>query len=343
MKPHVFKSACSVSLLWCALAGVQEEARGQSAPTVAAQISQGRLTLALIGETGSVYSVQYVTDLSATNGWTDRTLLKMELGTNYWTDPLPALTTGQRFYRAVSMTPDNTNLVFIQPGTFLMGSPSNELDRLSDEGPQTLVTISRGFWMSKYLVTQQDFQAVMGYLTGLFQPKNGYSDEPTRPVDNATMTEIMNYCTQFTAQEIAAGRIPTNCVYRLPTEAEWEYACRAGTTTRFYYGDDPDYSQLSSYAWYWGTTSTTMPVGQLIPNPWGLYDVAGNVYEWCGDAYGPYPGGSVVDPIGAGPYRVLRGGGWSDFAYRCRSAARRRGSGPDINTGFRVVLGFAQH
>jgi len=154
---------------------------------------------------------------------------------------------------------------------------------------------------------------------------------------------VVSRCAQLTAQEQAAGRIPTNWLYRLPTEAEWEYACRAGTTNRFYYGDDPGYTLLGQYAWYPGNSgSATHPVDQKRPNRWGLYDMSGNVWEWCSDWYGAYPGGSVSDPTGpsTGSYRVGRGGSWFDDAIGCRSACRIGDSpGNRYNSvGFRVAL-----
>jgi formylglycine-generating enzyme required for sulfatase activity len=134
----------------------------------------------------------------------------------------------------------------------------------------------------------------------------------------------------------------------LPTEAEWEYACRAWTSDRrFSYGDDPGYTNLTNYAWYYDDSGdTTHPVGQKLPNPWGLYDMHGNVLEWCQDWYGAYPGGIVVDPQGPGTGvgRVVRGGYWGRLARDCRSATRY-GNFPDDwddMYGFRVVLAPGQ-
>jgi formylglycine-generating enzyme required for sulfatase activity len=137
-------------------------------------------------------------------------------------------------------------------------------------------------------------------------------------------------------------------VYRLPTEAEWEYACRAGTATRFSYGDDPGYTNLTNYAWYDDNSGfTTHPVGQKLPNLWGLHDMHGNVWEWCQDWWSyNLPGGIAVDPQGpvTGSYRVIRGGNWRDFAWMCRSAYRYEIL-PDYrygDFGFRVVLAPSQ-
>jgi len=272
----------------------------------------------------------------------DRTLLQARGASTVWTDP-SAPTPGQRFYRAVSVpAPADTNLVFIQPGTFTMGSPTNDVDRFSDEGPQTEVTISRGFWMGKYEVTQREYQALMG------SNPSQFVGDANRPVETVSWYDATNYCATLTQQERAAGRIATNSVYRLPTQAEWEYACRAGTTTRFSYGDDPGYTSLPIYGWYADNCGgSTHPVGQKLANPWGLYDMHGNVWEWCQDWYGDYLGGMAVDPQGpaSGPTRVIHGGSWNDSARGCRSADRNYYDYPgccDSVIGFRVVLAQGQ-
>jgi formylglycine-generating enzyme required for sulfatase activity len=331
-------------------------AAGQTAsPSLGIQINAGQPILNLTGATGTVYAIQYSSNLFPASTWVDRTLLQpTETGTA-WIDP-SAPSPGARFYRAVSVpTPDNPNLVFIQPGTFTMGSPSNEVDRSSTEGPQMTVTISRGFWISKYLVTQSDYLSVTGTNTSYYNgdrsgpPWNDidYGTDLTRPIEQVSWNDAVNYCALLTTQERDAGRIPLNWIYRLPTEAEWEYACRAGTTTRFYYGDDPGYANLTNYAWYFDNSDgQTHPVGELLPNAWGLYDMAGNVWEWCQDWYGPYPGGSLTDPKGpaTGTYRVWRGGGWFYLGRYCRSARRFNHLPTYIyeGLGFRVVLAPAQ-
>jgi formylglycine-generating enzyme required for sulfatase activity len=237
-----------------------------------------------------------------------------------------------------------------------MGSPTNEMRSgpasNEDEGPQTAVTISRGFWMGKYLVTQGDYLSLMGSNPSYFTTNDlgGHPISPdlTRPVEQVSRDDATNYCARLTQQERAAGRIATNSVYRLPTEAEWEYACRGWTSTRFSYGDDPGYTNLTNYAWYSdNSTNMTHPVGQKLPNPWGLYDMHGNVWEWCQDYwYGLYPGGIALDPQGpaTGLDRVIRGGGWNDGAGYCRSAVRGDGN-PGyrfVFIGFRVVLAPGQ-
>ncbi|MBI4325893.1 MAG: formylglycine-generating enzyme family protein, partial [Chloroflexi bacterium] len=189
---------------------------------------------------------------------------------------------------------------WIPPGQFLMGSPAGEQDRESDEGPQTLVTLSRGFWIGQHEVTQGEYLAVMG------SNPSRFTGDLSRPVEQVSWSEATNYCGKLTEQERAAGRLPGGWVYRLPTKAEWEYAARAGTTTRFSFGDDPGYTILGEYSWFAGNSgSSTHAVQSKRPNLRGLYDMQGNVWEWCWDRYVAWlPGGSLTDP--AGPATRLR-------------------------------------
>src|SRR6266446_3310509 len=235
MQPLLSKRVRFHCLLCLAVWAAAPRASAQTQPGLVLQFSAGRPTLSLTGDVGAVYSIQYASDLSQTNHWVDRTLLQVQGASNVWTDPSAPLA-GRRFYRAVSVPPPaDTNLVFIQPGTFTMGSPTNEAERFSDE-VQHIVTISRGFWMEKFLVTQGDYLSVVGSNPSYFTSAHGYSDDLTRPVETVSWSDATNYCALRTQQERAGGLIPTNYVYRLPTESEWEYACRAGTTTAFYLG-----------------------------------------------------------------------------------------------------------
>lgn len=241
----------------------------------------------------------------------------------------------------VSSTSSSTNLermVWIPAGEFIMGSPTDEPGRDQDEGPQTKVTIAQGFWMGKCEVTQAEYQTVMGT-----NPSN-VTEDKTRPVERVNWYEAMEYCTKLTESARTAGKLPKGYAYRLPTEAEWEYACRAGTTTRFSYGDDKGYLQLADYAWFTrNSESMTHPVGTRRPNPWGLFDMHGNVWEWCLDRWeGSLPGGSVTNlavPAG-GPLCVARGGSWLYEGEACRSANRDDYSPSNrcSDIGFRVVL-----
>jgi formylglycine-generating enzyme required for sulfatase activity len=201
----------------------------------------------------------------------------------------------------------------IPAGTFALGSPKDEPGREEREGPQTRVTISKPFWLGATEVTQQQWQAVMETNPSQFKTE-GYA------VEKISWAEAVTFCERLTARERAAGRLPNGYVYALPTEAQWEYACRAGTTGR-YAGD------FEALTWHYKNTADAMspsPVGKKQPNAWGLYDMHGNVSEWCADWYGNYPGGSVTDPAGpsSGLFRVVRGGSWGAAPQDCRSAFR---------------------
>src|ERR1035437_7569119 len=229
MKTRFSKLVRFLSVLFLAVWAVAPCATAQPRPSLGLQFSAGQPTLSLTGAAGTVYSIQYATDLSPTNLWVDRTLLQAKGASNVWSDP-SAPTPGQRFYRAVSVpAPADANLVFIQPGTFTMGSPTNEAERDTNQ-TQHLVTISRGFWIGKFLVTQGDYLGVVGSNPSYFTSANGYSADLTRPVETVNWIDASNYCAMRTQQERAGGLIPTNYVYRLPTESEWEDADRAGTT-----------------------------------------------------------------------------------------------------------------
>ncbi len=352
MKTRHSKLYRFLSSLFLSFLAIAPPAYGQAGPRLGLRFSAGQPTLSLAGTVGTVYSIQYAKDLSPINHWVDRTLLQAQGSSIVWSDPSTP-TPGERFYRAVSVAaPADTNLLFIQPGTFTMGSPTNEALRIPSE-VQHLVTISRGFWMEKYLVTQGDYLAVTG------TNPSAFAGDLSRPVEQVNWSDVSNYCALRTQQERADGLIFTNYMYRLPTEAEWEYACRAGTTTAFYSGSGLHSEQANFNGHYeydasLGTTynasgillNQTTAVGSYQPNLWGLYDMIANVLEWCQDWYGEYPAGSVTDPQGpvSGSYRVVRGGYWGTYAAYCRSAYRPTNS-PDNrfdSVGFRVVLAPSQ-
>jgi len=220
--------------------------------------------------------------------------------------------------------------VLIPAWEFDMGSSSTESDRSNDEGPVCRVKISRPFYMGKYEVTQEQYYTVAKYSPSRFKQENG-------PVERISWDQAVTFCRKLS--EIKGG------TYRLPTEAEWEYACRAGSQDRFYFGSDPIYAQIEQYAWYSeNSDSTTHPVGEKKPNSFGLYDMHGNVSEWCGDWYAAdyYHHILMVDPPGPpdSKLRVLRGGSWFDEAKYCRSASRSNLESVYIRNyvGFRVVL-----
>jgi formylglycine-generating enzyme required for sulfatase activity len=233
----------------------------------------------------------------------------------------------QQLYLQTSKVVDG--FVWIPPGSFVMGSPGSETGRSLEE-VQHSVTLTQGFWMSDHEVTQSEYEVVMGVNPSSFRG-NG-----NRPVEQVSWDDALTYCQKLTERERGAGRITGFQAYRLPTEAEWEYAARAGTV-------DARPGELNQIGWQKGNANEeTHPVKQLSANAWGLYDMVGNVWEWCSDWYGDYPAGGSLDPVGAasGLLRVSRGGSWSSAANWCRSASRGRNNPSDRNylIGFRPVL-----
>ncbi len=227
------------------------------------------------------------------------------------------------------------DFVYIEPGTFMMGSPEDELGRDSRETRHE-VTLTRGYYMQTTEVTQGQWEAVMGSNPSYFS-----NCGDNCPVEMVSWNDVQAFITALNAMGIGT--------YRLPTEAEWEYSCRAGTATAFANGGitKPDYEcghdpNLNAMGWHCGNSdSKTHPVAQKQANAWGLYDMHGNVWEWCQDWYGNYPSDSIVDPEGPsfGDLRVRRGGCWRHYARSCRSAYRSSGSpdGRDYVLGFRLV------
>ncbi len=323
---------CAGVLAWTA--GV-ERAAAQTPPTIAINVSNA-VRISAAGTNGQVCVIQSSGTPALSNSWGSVGFLQISSSNLNLVDP--SAIAPARFYRALVLNP--SNMVFVAPNTFVLGSPTNEQERSLDESPQTTVTLSRGYWIGKFLVTQAEYLDLIGV-----NPSD-FKGDLNRPVESVSWGQASNYCVQLTQRELAAGRIPPGAHYRLPTEAEWECAARAGTTTRFYYGDDPTYAGLADHAWYGALNGiTTHPVGQKLPNPWGLYDMAGNLLEWCQDWYGPYPGGAVTDPQGPASNqfsaKVTRGGAWDAFQSDCRSARRQFQGAPfnvDDTIGFRVVL-----
>lgn len=218
---------------------------------------------------------------------------------------------------------------WIPAGTFTMGAAPDDLNAQPNEIPAHTVVLTGGFWMCDHEVTQAEYQTVVGSSPSEFQGMD-------RPVENVSWYDAVAYCQKLTEREVKAGRISRRYAYRLPTEAEREYACRAGTT-------GPRYGELDAIAWWSGNSGgQTHPVKRKQPNAWGLYDMLGNVDEWCADWFGGYPTESVIDPTGpiAGSKRVLRGGSWF-FEELVLRASSRGVTDPELaftDTGFRVVL-----
>jgi formylglycine-generating enzyme required for sulfatase activity len=226
-------------------------------------------------------------------------------------------------------------LVLIPAGTFTMGSADDEADRGADESPQTRVTLTKDFFLGATDVTQGQYESVMST-----NPSDFKSVGREAPVEQVSWDDALAFCQKLTERERAAGHLPEGYVFTLPTEAQWEYVCRAGTTGA--YATDP-----AATSWYdRNSGGTTHPVGAKQPNAWGLYDMTGNVYQWCADWYAQrYPGGEVSDPTGpdSGSVHVLRGGGWYYDRSYCRSAYRDFDPGYRANfIGFRVALNSAE-
>jgi sulfatase modifying factor 1 len=224
---------------------------------------------------------------------------------------------------------------WIPSGAFFMGSPNEEEER-GDGETQHKVTLSRGFFMGVHTVTQKQWRAVIGNNPSRFK------GERNLPVDSVSW----NDCQKF----IKKLRKTDQKAYRLPSEAEWEYACRAGTTTPFHYGKtiSTDQANFNGGDYIYGPRKKgkyrkkTTPVGSFPANSFGCYDMGGNVFEWCQDWYGAYPQKDVIDPQGPdkGDYRVLRGGSWGSIPRFCRSAFRHRNQ-PGIRgsaIGFRLCF-----
>jgi len=240
--------------------------------------------------------------------------------------------------------------VYVAPDSFLMGSHGIDNDR-----PVHNVTISKGYWIGKYEVTQSEYQSIIGNNPSKFKGRN-------KPVENVSWNDAVNFCEKLTARERAAGRLPSGCEYRLPTEAEWEFAARGGIKNRGhkatvsgnlriiivvpeiikYSGSD----NIDSVAWYdLNSGKKTHEVGTKSPNELGIHDMSGNVVEWCLDdwCYGytgaPSDGGPRDSNDRTGLYQARRGGSWGDEANCCRSAFRRgyTPSGRYDYLGFRLV------
>lgn len=278
---------------------------------------------------------------------------------------------------------------WIPSGTFMMGSPADEPGRKADEGPQVEVTITKGFWMGRTELTIGQWQAVMGeslrdHVIAMLKDETVYDfggqkkklrefmnfnpNDPDRIMANendslpmyfVSWEDAMAFCQKLTAIEKAKGKLPGGYIYTLPTEAQWEYACRAGTTSATFAGplivNGRSASVLDNIAWYGGNNSINYQgkklgnsgagprnAGEKKSNAWGLIDMPGNLWEWCRDPYGAYPGGKVTDPVGppSGNGRVNRGGSWGSGPASERSASRASNPQPEKSAyrGFRVAL-----
>lgn len=231
-------------------------------------------------------------------------------------------------------------MVLIPAGDFLMGTKEDERELFSEssrsswstsnkvieEKPQRRRVIENRFYIGKYEITQAQWNAVMNDNPSMGERNSNF------PVENITWNQCQKFIDAINRLDLGK--------FRLPTEAEWEYACRAGTTTRYYWGDDPDQKTMGDYCWYDSNSDLSGPkeIGFKLPNAWGLYDMAGNVEEWCMDGFTPGSEKSQNDP--SAPYRILRGGGWRFQGWFCRSSYRSYGL-PDLRhsaLGLRIVM-----
>jgi len=231
------------------------------------------------------------------------------------------------------------NMIWCPPGDFLMGSPKDE-EGYQENQNQVQVRISQGFWLASTPVTQGQWQKLMGN-----NPSNNIGSKDL-PVESVSWNDAVEFCDKQNLQE----SLPSGYRYALPTEAQWEYACRAGTNTPFHFGSKLNGTEANCSTFLpYGTeirathlSERTSIVGSYPPNAWNLHDMHGNVWEWCADWYGDYlPGGK--DPVGprTGAYRMVRGGAWDFFAVQCRAAYRARYEPSDRNSdslGFRPAL-----
>jgi formylglycine-generating enzyme required for sulfatase activity len=297
------------------------------------------------------YALQpYAFDPNANGGLASFTFPGFDFGTVYiqavnvdpdFTTRIAGLSQGLAVRRTAPL-----GMVPIAPGTFEMGSnaPGGApyFDGWNDNVVHT-VTITYPFWMGEREVTQAEYEALMGNNPTVFYLG------PDRPVADVSWITARDYCTALTVQETLAGNVPAGYEYRLPTEAEWEYACRAGTTTEFNVGAE----LLCTDAWFRGTyhptgsyvscalSAGTTDVGSFPPNAWGLYDMHGNVEEWCLDSFVNYSAAPATDPFVTGdPRRVFRGGAWDVPSWACQSAGRSSITSAHTGAylGIRVVL-----
>jgi uncharacterized protein (TIGR02996 family) len=290
----------------------------------------------------SVVSCQNQSELT-TDNWQLRTMRLMEL-----------LAAGVEPCVATLTNSIGMEFAYIPAGTFLMGSPEDEVSRSDDEGPAHEVTITKAFYLGRYEVTQGEWQAVMGTDPSHFSATGVGKDqvkdlETSRfPVEQVSHEDAVEFCKRLSARKDEKEK---KHLYRLPTEAEWEYACRGGAGSNFFHFGNcvsSDQANINGKIPYCGAAKgpylgRTCAVGSYRPNGYGLYDMHGNVWEWCSDWYeeGYYAAAPVADPSGGtGSNRVVRGGGWIAVGSYCRSASRH-GHSPTIrilHVGFRIAL-----
>ncbi len=285
------------------------------------------------GSVGANVTSYVLNDLEASVTYYYRVTAFNEVGNSSFSNQVTftLIETGEPNEFTLGSTDESILMMWIDPDDFMMGAHDDN-DSQNDELPRHSVNIPNGFWIGKHEVSQAQWEAVMGS-----NPAWGRGVGDDYPVYRISWDDVHVYIDSL-------NRYEQIYKYRLPSEAEWEYACRAGTVQRHFWGNDLDYSQITNYSWYWNNSSNrTHPVGEKLLNGFGLHDMLGNVWEWCEDYYfnsyhgAPNDGSAWLSP--SSNYRVVRGGSWDDEPVNCRSS-NRGGESPSLRSdyvGFRLV------
>lgn len=306
-----------------------------AAPTVRFSLTSDHLALWWDGMEDDVFEMQFTTNLLAS--WTSLNVPIEAIGGRFGCTNRVFADHTASFYRVRKMPvlrpPESMSL--ISPGAFTMGTPTTDTNRTASELSPFEVSLTRGFWMGRFEVTQSEYQNLMCTNPAAF------ASDLNNPVDSISWVDATEYCRRLTVQERQAGRLPDGYLYRLPSEAEWEYAARAGSTNLFFFGDDSQ--ELANYAWFSSNSGQrSHAVGKLRANAWSLHDTHGNVAEWCWDWIDTPPTSAVTNLLGAisGPYHAVRGGAWPFPARHARCGWRVSNASHIRQSylGFRVVL-----
>ena len=329
---------------------VATRAHSQSRPLLILQMSGGVPRLIISADYGSPCTIQYATNLATPTTWIALSNITAGSGPTIISDQTAALAT--RFYRAIINVP--SNMVWLPTGSFTMGSPTNESQRGPNSETQHTVTLTKGFFMAQFLVTQTAYRSLMNTNPAYFNTNHGFSLDLNRPVEQVSWADATNYCGLLTQQERLAGRLFNNWVYRLPTEAEWEYAAKGTDGRKYPWGNFDKRGDLANFAdkntsFAWSDHQLddgypeSSPVGSFPrgASPFGIEDMAGNVWEWCGDFFEAYKSTTKIDPRGPtnGAKRVYRGGSWKSRFASLRTTARSANL-PNFSCndlGFRIV------
>jgi formylglycine-generating enzyme required for sulfatase activity len=322
MRTEFLKRSCLLSLAFLStisLPGCNRSSSGVPASGANGDVEQTSVDSSSVGTTHGIGS----TDLTEPRSFETIPLAKDE---SYQVQPTPLGTAAGEIRELTAL---KVRFCWCPSGTFKMGSPADAVGSERNE-QQFEVSLSKGFWMQQTELTQAQYEALMG-----INPSHFRGD--LNPVESVSFSDAQEFCRRLC--ELPPEKNSGN-LYRLPTEAEWEYACRAGSTSSFCFGDDE--AMLDEYGWFnRNAARTTHPVGGKKPNAWGLYDMHGNVGEWCSDYYSAYPSDPQTDPQGAesGSQIVVRGGGWFFVPQNARSAHRDAypKAARYVGLGFRLV------